>query len=369
MKTFRLPDLGEGLEEAELVSWHANVGDRVVADQPLLSVETDKAVVEVPSPWSGRIAKLNGARGDIIKVGAPVVEFEDDAAEYKDAGTVVGSLPKAPAAPSPPRTAIKASPSVRAQAREFGIDLASVKGTGPDGAITSKDIEALKSSIALAADYEPLRGVRRAMAVNMARSALEVPGSTVTDEVIVGHWPIDADVTLRLIRAIAAACHAEPALNASFDKAQMARKLHTTIDLGVAMNTGDGLFVPVLRNVGNRDDKNLRAGLEAMKRDVAARKVPPAELKGQTITLSNFGMLGGLNASLAIVPPQVAILGAGRIFDAVRPVGGEARITKVIPLSLTFDHRVVTGAEATRFLNAVVADLAGPCENAGRRPG
>jgi pyruvate dehydrogenase E2 component (dihydrolipoamide acetyltransferase) len=196
------------------------------------------------------------------------------------------------------------------------------------------------------------------MAENMARSALEVPGSTVTDEVLVGRWPKDADVTLRLIRAIVAACRAEPALNASFDKARMARKLHGKIDLGIAVNTGDGLFAPVLRDVANRSDADLRAGLEAMKLDVAARKVPLSGLTGQTITLSNFGMLGGLNASLAIVPPQVAILGAGRIFEAVRPVSGEIHITKVLPLSLTFDHRVVTGAEAVRFLNAVVAALA-----------
>lgn len=356
MKAFRLPDLGEGLDEAELVSWHVSVGDRVVADQPLLSVETAKAVVEVPSPWSGRISKINGAAGDIIKVGAPIVEFEDEGGESKDAGTVVGTLPKAPPAATLQKGAVKASPAVRARARELGIDLAAVKGTGPDGAITSADLESAKSAVA--ADYEPLRGVRRAMAENMARSALEVPGSTVTDEVAVGDWPKDTDVTLRLIRAMAAACRAEPALNASFDKARMARKLHTRIDLGIAMNTGDGLFVPVLRDIANRGDKDLRAALDVMKRDVAARKVPPSELKGQTITLSNFGMIGGLSASLAIVPPQVAILGAGRIFDAVRPLGGEIRITRVIPLSLTFDHRVVTGAEATRFLNAVVADLA-----------
>jgi pyruvate dehydrogenase E2 component (dihydrolipoamide acetyltransferase) len=357
MRIFSLPDLGEGLDEAEIVAWHASVGDRVVTDQPLLSVETAKAVVEVPAPWSGRIAKISGAPGEVIKVGAPIVEFEDEQAEGKDAGTVVGSLPTVPAA-GPRETAVRVAPAVRAQARELGIDLARVKGTGPDGAITSADLDAFKSTAPLAADFEPLRGVRRAMAENMARSALEVPGSTVTDEVVVGDWPKDADVTVRLIRAIVVACAAEPALNASFDKSRMARKLNTRVDLGIAMNTGDGLFVPVLRDVGHRDYKDLRAGLEAMKRDVAARTVPPAELKGQTITLSNFGMLGGLNASLAIVPPQVAILGAGRIFDAVRPMDGEIRITKVMPLSLTFDHRVVTGAEATRFLNAVVAHLA-----------
>jgi pyruvate dehydrogenase E2 component (dihydrolipoamide acetyltransferase) len=196
------------------------------------------------------------------------------------------------------------------------------------------------------------------MADNMARSALEVPGSTVTEEVVVGHWPMDVDVTLRLIRAIVAGCRAEPALNAWFDKARMARRLHDRIDLGIAMNTGEGLFAPVLRDVAAQTDGELRASIETLKRDVAARKVAPATLTGQTITLSNFGMLGGHTASLAIMPPQVAILGAGRIFEAVRPLEGQVRITKVLPLSLTFDHRVVTGAEAVRFLSAAVADLA-----------
>jgi pyruvate dehydrogenase E2 component (dihydrolipoamide acetyltransferase) len=361
MKTFRLPDLGEGLEEAELVSWHVTVGDRVVADQPLLSVETAKAVVEVPAPWAGRIAVLRGAPGDIVKVGAPIVEFEDDGAPKGDAGTVVGTLPtsgsetRAGKTGAPPT---KAAPAVRALARDLGVDLTRVEGTGPDAVITRADVEAHGKHRAPDEAYEPLRGVRRAMAENMARSALEVPGSTVTDEVVVGHWPANADVTLRLIRAVVAGCRSEPALNAWFDRSRSARKLHSRIDLGIALNTGDGLFVPVLRDVANRSDTELRAGLEAMKRDVAARKVPPSELTGQTLTLSNFGMLGGLNASLAIVPPQVAILGAGRIVDAVRPLAGEIRITKVLPLSLTFDHRVVTGAEAVRFLNAVVASLA-----------
>jgi pyruvate dehydrogenase E2 component (dihydrolipoamide acetyltransferase) len=359
MRTFHLPDLGEGLEEAELVAWHVSAGDRVVADQPLVSVETAKAVVEMPAPWSGRIAHLYGAPGDLLKVGAPLVEFEEETA-HEDAGTVVGALPSSGSAghAEARQKDVKAAPAVRALARELGVDLAAVKGSGPGGAISRADVEARAASRRGADGYMPLRGVRRAMAENMARSALEVPGSTVTEEVAIGHWPADADVTLRLIRALIAGCRAEPALNAWFDRARSARKLHQRIDLGVALDTGDGLFVPVLRDVGARTDRDLRAGLDAMKRDVAARKVPPSELTGQTITLSNFGMLGGLNASLAIVPPQVAILGAGRIFEAVRPVAGEARIIRVLPLSLTFDHRVVTGAEALRFLNAVVGALA-----------
>jgi len=368
MTTFRLPDLGEGLEDAELVSWHVNVGDRVVADQPLLSVETAKAVVEVPSPCSGRVARLVGAPGDIIKVGAPIVEFEDEGIARADAGTVVGTLPTEVEAAKQAlpgaklekgrKPIAKASPAVRARARELGVDLSGVDGTGPGGTLTRADVEAHAKGSVLGEGFETLRGVRRAMALNMARSALEVPGSTVTDEVIVGQWPSDVDVTLRLIRAIVAGCSAEPALNAWFDRTWMARKLHPRIDLGIAINTGEGLFAPVLRDAAARSDRELRESLEALKRDVTDRKVSPAALTGHTITLSNFGMLGGRHASLAIVPPQVAILGAGRIFDAVRPVDGEIRVTKVLPLSLTFDHRVVTGAEAVRFLGAVIAELA-----------
>jgi len=372
MRTFRLPDLGEGLSEAELVSWHVAAGDRVVADQPLVSVETAKAVVEIPSPWAGRIAAVHGAPGDIIKIGAPIVEFEDDEAHRTDAGTVVGVLPGIPgaaaraalgrtpagAAGAPP--AVKASPAARARARELGVELDKVTGTGPGEAVTVEDVARAHGASRPDGDYAPLRGVRRAMAENMARSALEVPGSTVTDEVPVGHWCPGTDVTLRLIRAVAAGCRAEPGLNCWFDKPRMARLIHTRIDLGIALNTGEGLFVPVLRDVGSRSDQDLRAGLEAMKRDVEARKVPPADLSGQTITLSNFGMFGGLYAALAIVPPQVAILGAGRIFDSVRLVGGRPEAMRMLPLSLTFDHRVVTGAEAVRFLNAVVTELAQP---------
>jgi 2-oxoisovalerate dehydrogenase E2 component (dihydrolipoyl transacylase) len=370
MNTFNLPDLGEGLQEAELVSWHVNVGDHVVADQPLVSVETAKAVVEVPSPCSGRIARLIGEPGDIIKVGAPIVEFTDDGIADQDAGTVVGTLPRVPHYEKQPHLQavaegaehlpMKASPAARALAHELGISLTSIEGTGPGGTITRADVEAKADTKPQGDGYELLRGVRRAMAVNMARSAIEVASSTVSDEVLIGHWPRHTDVTVRLIRAVVAGCRAEPALNAWFDKARMARKFHANIDLGLAMNIGDGLFAPVLRNVAARTDRDIRASIDALKQDIAARKVEPATLAGPTITLSNFGMLGGREASLAIVPPQVAILGAGRIFDTVQPVNGEIRITKALPLSLTFDHRVVTGAEAVRFLSAALAELAKP---------
>ncbi len=371
MKTFRLPDLGEGLQEAEIVSWHVSVGDRIVVDQPLVSVETAKAVVEVPAPWSGSVVKVYGALGQIVKIGEPLVDIETEAGERADAGAVVGELPRAPPAhEKKPATApaadaaaraaaVRAVPAARMRAKALGLDLATVAGTGPDGSISMADVEAAAQKALAGSGYEPLRGVRRAMAENMTRAASIIP-ATVTDEADINHWPANADVTIRLIRAVAAGCAAAPELNAWFDGERMARRLHDSIDLGLALNTSDGLFVPVLRDVGRRSDEDLRRGVEAMKRDIAARSVPPHELRGQTITLSNFGMFGwGLTAALGIVAPQAAILGAGRIYRAARVVDDEVQIRAVLPLSLTFDHRVVSGAEAVRFLGAAITALQG----------
>ncbi len=370
MITFRLPDLGEGLEEAEIVAWHVAVGDHVVADQPLLSVETDKAVVEVPAPRAGRIVALHGAPGTIVKVGEPLVEIEEAAGE--DAGAVVGELPRGerPAGEDAGAAAIKAAPAVRRRAAELGLDLAAVPASGPEGTVTMADLEVAAAARAAGpapgaatagapagGELLPLRGVRRAMARTMARAHAEVVPATVVDEADVGRWPEGTDVTLRLVRAIVAGCRAEPALNARFLSEAEGRLLQQRIDLGIAVDLPDGLVVPVLRDVANRTPADLRAGLDRLARDVRARTIPLAELKGATITLSNFGMLGGRFAELVVVPPQVAILGAGRIREGVRVSAGALRLTRFLPLSLTFDHRAVTGGEAARFLQAVIGDL------------
>jgi pyruvate dehydrogenase E2 component (dihydrolipoamide acetyltransferase) len=359
MSIFVLPDLGEGLQEAELVAWHVGQGDHVVADQPLVSVETEKAVVEVPSPQDGKIARLCVKPGDRIKVGAPLVEFEEG--PRTDSGTIVGELAAAPAQPvprvAPQASAIRAAPAVRALAQRLGVDLAEVTASGPGGAVTSADVERAARAQIAAGPVEPLAGVRRAMAVNMARSHAEIVPATVSDEADIAAWTPQSDVTIRLIRAITAGCAASPGLNAWYDGRTMERRLLKQIDLGLAVDTEDGLFVPVLRNIAERDAADLRRGIEAMKRDVRARKVPVAELRGQTITLSNFGMFAGHFAALVIVPPQVAILGAGRI--AERPVVADGKLAahRILPLSLTFDHRAVTGGEAARFLKAAIEDL------------
>lgn len=368
MTTFTLPDLGEGMAEAEIVTWHVSPGTRVTADQPLVSVETDKAVVEIPSPHSGTVTKVYAAPGDIVEVGAPLADIDTGATE--DAGAVVGKLATTPAAPSEsasesasearttPTTAavdVRAAPAVRRLATELGVDLAGVTGSGPDGAILSADVRAATGAAPAEIAGEPLRGVRRAMARAMTLSGETVVPATLTDHADIRAWDPDENTTLRLVRAICAACAAEPALNVGFDGER--RIPHAGVDLAIAVDTPDGLFAPVLRQVDKVPAAQLASKITELRAAVGNRTIAPEALKGATITLSNFGMIGGEHAALVISPPQVAILGAGRIHDAVLAIEGTPAVRRVLPLSLTFDHRVVTGGEAARFMQAVRADL------------
>ena len=192
MSTFALPDLGEGLSEAEIVTWHVAEGDHVVTDQPLVAVETDKAVVEIPSPHSARILKLRGVPGDRIAVGDVLVEFEAIEAR-PDRGTVVGDIDDAAAAPptatAAPKPTGKATPAVRALARRLGVDITVVQGMGPGGAVTRADVERAAKTLAAAGPAEPLRGVRRSMAERMTKARAEVVPATVTDDADVEAWP------------------------------------------------------------------------------------------------------------------------------------------------------------------------------------
>jgi pyruvate dehydrogenase E2 component (dihydrolipoamide acetyltransferase) len=367
-RTFKLPDLGEGLQEAEIVAWHVEVGADVVADQPLVSVETDKAVVEVPAPWGGRVAKIHAKPGDVVKIHAPLVDFETST--VSDSGVIVGALPKSDtrykeeeevSSGAARSVKIKATPAVRALARKLGVDLAVVDPSGPNDTITAADVQRAADTLSAAGAPEPLRGVRLAMARKMAQSHAEVVPTTVSDEADIECWPKGTDVTVRLIKAMAAACAAAPALNCWYDGNAQTRRLIKRVDLGIAVHTEDGLFVPIMRDVANRSDENLRKGLEAMKRDVQARKIPPEELRGATITLSNFGVFGaGRFAALVIVPPQVAIVGAGIIEPRPVAVGGRIEAHRVMPISLTFDHRAANGGEATAFLKALIDSLEKP---------
>jgi 2-oxoisovalerate dehydrogenase E2 component (dihydrolipoyl transacylase) len=362
-RQFTLPDLGEGLEEAEIVAWQVNEGDHVVANQPLVSVETDKAVVEIPSPWSGTIARRFGAKGDLIKVGAALVEYSEGA--DADTGTIVGeverSKPEAHEAEAPSRpTGLQVLPAIRALARKLDVDLNLVQGSGAGGMITRADVERAARSLTEAGPAEPLKGMRRAMAQRMALAHAQVVPTTVIDEADIDALSKETDITIRLVQAMAAACKAEPSLNAWYNAEAGERRLLSRVDVGIAVDLEGGLLVPVLRNVGERDSADLRTGLNRMRADAAARSIPPEELRGATITLSNFGMIGGRFASLVVVPPQVAIIGAGRAERRVVVNNDQQVIHRMLPLSLTFDHRAVTGGEAARFLAALKSSLEKP---------
>ncbi len=368
MKYFKLPDLGEGLPEAEIVEWHVNEGDRVEVDQLLVSMETAKAIVEVPSPQAGVIAHLFGAPGDTIHTGEPLVEFDTD--EDGDTGTVVGELKQqrgsgsqhedfiVGAAPSS-RAALSAqsTAATRSLASRLGVNLDALSGSGPQGRVTADDVERAASLDRSFGAAEPLKGVRKQMARTMALAQAEVVPVTLCEDADIDHWPKGTDITMRLVQAIAAACKAVPDLNAWFDGQGMSRRLHTHIDLGVAVDTDQGLFVPVLRNIGERTTEDLRTGLNNLRADVSARSIPPAEMQGATITLSNFGTLAGRYASPIVVPPQVAIIGAGVIRKQPTVVGDSIKAHRIMPLSLTFDHRAATGGEAARFMQALIENL------------
>jgi pyruvate dehydrogenase E2 component (dihydrolipoamide acetyltransferase) len=404
MSIFRLPDLGEGLAEAEIVEWHVKVGDHVRVDQPMVSVETAKAVVEVPAPFNGIVTALRGAPGDVIPTGAPLIEF--------DSGTVVGSMPATsdhhvePGVVRATRSAgalrSRAVPAARALAKSLGVDLEAVQGGGRAGLITLDDIlrhaklspaangnpvtnggsaakrrstngesamngePASPAARAIAAagpaggTVEPLRGMRRAMAQSMSQSREQVAGSTVCDDADIHHWKQRGDYMLRLMRAMVCAWRAEPALNAWYDPVTQSRFLVAHVDLAIAIDTPGGLIVPVVRGIEKQSPDELRAAVVRQKEAAHGRSTDPSDLRGFTLMLSNFGTLAGRYGIPLVVPPAVAILGAGKVREDAVVVEGTVRAHRRMPLSLSFDHRCITGGEACRFLATVIADLEKP---------
>ena len=362
MKIFKLPDLGEGLQEAEIVQWHIAVGDEIAADQPMVSVETAKALVDIPAPYAGKVARLFGKPGDIAHLGAPLVGFEGEDAQQESTtvvgrvestGEVIREQPLAPMATA----GIKATPAVRALARKSNVDLAMVTPTGADGLITAADVQRAARVLAEAGPLEVLRGTRRFMAQAMTLANSEVASATIMDDADIDAWKPGTRILLRLIRALVAGVHAEPGLNAWYDSKAVGRHVLKRVDLGLAVDSPEGLFVPVLRGVDTRSTEDLAQAVAKLVADTQARRVPPEDLRGNSITLSNYGTIAGRYASPVVVPPTVAILGAGKAHDAVVAVNRQPAVHRILPLSLTFDHRCVTGGEAGRFLAAVIADL------------
>lgn len=476
MKTFNLPDLGEGLPDAEIIEWHVKEGDDIKVDAPLVSMETAKAVVEVPSPYTGTVAKLYGGAGDVILTGSPLASFKlaegvaqradaedtghqhgapnlpkgagepvpaqsgrdpgqattvvasDDGGEIRDddttpeaarsgdAGTVVGAMEssnRVHVERVSTAGGVKAVPAVRALARKMGIDLTTIAGSGADGVITLADVRKAaenperhkagsrpaqapaatatstpaaqtaataapapaareRSTLSAAGrpvrtspagdeprmgQPEPLRGVRRNMARIMAKAHAEVVPTMICDDADLHAWQGKQDVTWRLIRAIVAASKAEPALNAWFDGQAGTRTLHPQVDIGIAVDTPEGLFVPALRNADLLDAGQARTAINRLREQVESRTIPAEELSGYTISLSNFGVFAGRYATPIVVPPCVAIIAAGKSRHEMRPVVGGFQAHRIMPISLTFDHRACTGGEAARFLKALLDDL------------
>ncbi|MEX2122323.1 MAG: dihydrolipoamide acetyltransferase family protein [Woeseia sp.] len=397
MTTFNLPDLGEGLPEAEIVAWHVAEGESIKTDDLLVSVETAKAVVEVPSPYTGVIARLHAKAGDIVATGAPLVDFSDqkapadepaktnksdDEAPRSDAGSVVGSVMSGDDVVQEQAIAggrrrraqgrVKAAPAVRAEAKRHGIDLSAVTPSGKNGQVTPADLERFQKLTAPAArpkarpqaalpgQNEPLRGPRRAMAQSMTRSRDEIALCTLFDDADIDEWLNKRDFTPRLLRATVAGCVAEPALNGFYDPDSMSRQLESRVDVAMAVDTDDGLIVPVIRNLERLGLDEIRAAVADIKEATVRRTVAPADMVNYTITLSNFGMLAGRYATPIMVPPTVAIVGSGKLQHDVVAVMGGIEVHRRIPLSLSFDHRCVTGGEAARFLAAMIEDLEKP---------
>jgi pyruvate dehydrogenase E2 component (dihydrolipoamide acetyltransferase) len=405
MSTFYLPDLGEGLPDAEIVEWLVKEGDDIKLDQPMVSMETAKAVVEVPSPFTGRIIKLHGQAGDIIQTGAALADFEvagesaqaapaaaDKSADKPadqppaetasaDQGTVVGAVQSGGGVLREHTTSVggvRMSPAVRALARKLKVDPAQCVGTGADGVVTAADVKraaaegpasrpASTPAAAPAAapapvappsgEWEPLRGTRRTMARVMTESHRSIVPTTLMDDADIHQWAPQEDITGRLIRAMVKAAQLEPGLNAWFDGEQNLRMVHKRMHLGMAVDTADGLMVAALRNVDQLDRSGLREQINRLRDNAIQRSIPPEDLKDYTIILSNFGKFAGRYATPVITPPCVAIVAAGKLRHEVVPVLGGVEVHRMIPLSLTFDHRACTGGEAARFLGAMLADL------------
>jgi len=363
MRYFKLPDLGEGLHEAEIVEWHIQAGDDVKADQIIVSVETAKAIVDVPSPQDGQIAALFGQPGDMIHIGEPLVEF---VGEQEDSGTVVGKMQQHAVEEQDHfiigsrhghRHAPRATPAIRALATRLGVNLNEVNASGPNGLITTADIERSAKLMAEKGHAEAFKGVRRSMALAMTKAHAEVVKVTVQDDAEISNWRIGQHPTVRMVRAIVRACQAEPALNAWYDGANISRRVLDKIDIGIAVDTPDGLFVPVLRDAAAKPNDALRNELNRLIEGTKQRSLQPGEFLNASISLSNFGTIAGKYADPVVVPPTVAIVGVGHLFQAPVVRNNEITIGKILPVSLSFDHRACTGGEAARFLKCLIEDL------------
>jgi len=398
-KTFKFPDVGEGIAEGEIVRWLISEGDMIKEDEPILEIETDKAVVSLPSPYTGKILSRKGMPGDIIPVGAVliIVEIEEAAdlkvtvppkeasEKKKDAGSVVGQIEESeeefiirpvPRSPDTPGTErIRAIPSVRRYAKERGLEIAKIRGTGRDGRITREDVQRAATTSPLGpSERVPFRGVRRSAAKRVTASTQHVAAVTFVD---------DADITALeavrankkemaeekgfkltplpfIIKAVVAGLKEYPYLNAMLDEENEEILLRKYYNIGIAVDAPEGLMVFVIKKADEKSILELAKELSILTEKAFSRKIDLSELKGGSFTLTNYGVIGGIYGTPIINYPEAGILGLGKIADKAVVRSGEVVIRRMLPLSLTFDHRIIYGAEAARFMNTVIKHLEDP---------
>lgn len=431
-RQFTLPDLGEGLTEAEIVAVLVREGDVIREDAPLLEVETDKAQVEIPSPVGGRVEKIHVTPGQTVKVGAVLVTFADNGAPAPSGAPArpaasparlqpTAAAPAAPATPretSAPGGTVPATPATRRLARELGVDLHAVRGSGPGGRILDADVRAAAGARAPAAPTEarpqpatpavrdaapagpakplaaiglgppplprfeqwgpveraPLSHLRRTIAERMTLSATLIPHVTHFDRADI--TDLDAIITRNLeparargvtltltaflLKAAALALRAHPQFNASLDPAAGEMILKRYYHLGVAVATPRGLIVPVLRDVDGKPVLEVGRELGALAQRVRDGKATLEDLRGGTFTITNIGALGGTAAIPIINYPEVAILGVSRARQEAVVRQGQIVPRLMLPITLTFDHRVADGADGARFATEIVSLIEAP---------
>jgi len=385
---FKLPDLGEGITEGEIRKWLVKEGDFIEEHQTILEIETDKAVVEVPSPKKGKILKMNKEEGDIANVGEVLMTIaeEGEAIEEKPKAeetaveerpksvSVVGVLPEE-------EEGILATPAVRALAKELGVNLETIKGSGPGGSITKEDVTKVSEKVKKSAEdlyglseRIPLKGLRRTIAKNLLTAHQTMVFVTIMDEAdVTDLWNIrdrekkvlqEKGIHLTFLpffmKALQHSLVEHPYLNASLDGEKEEIIVKKYYNVGIAVDTPDGLMVPVIKNVDKKTVRELASEIQDLSQKAKERKIKLEEMRGSSFTISNWGHFGGTFATPVINYPDAAILGTGRIADKPWVKEGQIVIRKILPLSLTFDHRVTDGADAATFLSKVMRYLEDP---------
>ncbi len=398
---FDLPDVGEGLGEGEIVHWHVGEGDSVAADQIVVDIQTDKAVVEIPAPVAGTIKTLGGAVGATVPVGAMLVVIETDGERPAAAREAEPSPPAAPApATGKPVKAkgkrVLASPATRRLARELGVDLTTLSGTGSRGQITKDDVERAGKAPPAAAPQdapaapvsapagedrvEPLRGLRRRIALTMAAAWREIPHILTFHEIdaanlVAARRALIAEFEPEgikpsylpiVMKACAAALRRHPRFNASLNLEAGEIVYRHRVNIGFAAATPDGLIVPVVHDADRKPVLALAREIAALAEAARARKVTVEQLRGGTFTISNYGSYGGHFGTPIIRPPEVAILGVGAIRETVVPIDGAPAVRPNLPLVVSTDHRLNDGAHLGDFAAAIGDYLRDPVRLLGR---